>query len=207
MNWIRFSYKALQYAHTLVYARICTVIFKLLLRLNRVKFGNGLACFNSVPSLQINRHAGQIGVGNHVTFNSYGDQSWNSKCKLIVLAGASLSIGDGSGMNGVMLYCSKKIRIGRNVKIGGGTRISDSNHHSLDYRTRRTKEDSKCAKAAPILIGNDAFIGANCYIGKGVTIGERSIIAAGSVVVKSVPADEIWGGNPAKFIKKINREI
>lgn len=36
-----------------------------------------------------------------------------------------------------------------------------------------------------------------------MTIGERSIIAAGSVVVKDVPPDEVWGGNPAKFIKKI----
>lgn len=206
MTWIRFSYKALQYAHTLVYARICTVIFKLLLRLNRVKFGSGLACLNSVPSLQINRHAGQVSIGNHVTFNSYGDQSWNSKCKLIVLSGASLSIGEGSGMNGVMIYCSREIRIGRNVKIGGGTRISDSNHHSLDYKVRRTKEDSKCAKSIPIVIGDDAFIGANCYIGKGVKIGDRSIVAAGSVVEKSIPADEVWGGNPARCIKKLNQK-
>ena len=54
------------------------------------------------------------------------------------------------------------------------------------------------------LMKDDVFIGANCYIGKGVIIGDRSIVAAGSVVVKSIPADEIWGGNPAKFIKKIN---
>ena len=41
-------------------------------------------------------------------------------------------------------------------------------------------------------------------VNQGVTIGARSIIAAGSVVTKNVPADEIWGGNPAQFIKKIN---
>lgn len=204
MNWIRFSYKALQYAHTLAYARICTLIFKLLLRVNGVKFGRDLVCFNSVPSLQINRHAVRFIIGNHVTFNSYGDQSWNSKCKLIVLSGASLVIGNDSGMNGVMVYCSKRIIIGKNVKIGGGTRISDSNHHSLDYRIRKTKDDLNFAKSAPIVIGDDVFIGANCYIGKGVYIGDRSIVAAGSVIVKSIPPDEIWGGNPAKFIKKIN---
>lgn len=203
MNWIRLSYKGLLYAHVLAKARICTMVFKLLLTINGVKFGRDLKCFNSVPSLQINRHAGQVSIGNQVTFNSYGDQSWNSKCKLIVLADALMTIGDDSGMNGVMIYCSKEIRIGRNVKIGGGSRISDSNHHSLNYRERRTKEDSKCAKTAPIIIGDDVFVGANCYIGKGVRIGDRSIIAAGSVVVKSIPADEVWGGSPAKFIKKI----
>ena len=48
------------------------------------------------------------------------------------------------------------------------------------------------------------FIGTSCIIGKGVTIGENSVIAAGSVVVKNVPSNEIWGGNPAKFIRKIN---
>ncbi|WP_298453633.1 hypothetical protein [uncultured Prevotella sp.] len=46
-------------------------------------------------------------------------------------------------------------------------------------------------------------MGTNCIINKGITIGDRSIVAAGSVVVKSIPEDEIWGRNPAKLIKKI----
>lgn len=59
------------------------------------------------------------------------------------------------------------------------------------------------AKTAPIVIGDYVFIGARCMILKGVTIGDRSIVAAGSVVTKSIPADELWGGVPAKFIKKL----
>lgn len=178
--------------------------FKILLKLNGVKYGTDLHCYNATPALQIKRNSGAVSFGNNAMFNSYTDQSWNSKCKLIVLAHATLTIGDNSGMNGAMVYCCEKVVIGNNVKIGGGTRISDSNHHSLDYKIRRTSEDSKQAKSAPIIIGDDVFIGANCYIGKGVTIGDRSIVAAGSVVVKSIPADEIWGGNPAKFIKKLS---
>lgn len=187
-----------------IYSFWCTVIFHVLLFFNRVKIGKKVKCYNATPVLQINRNSGIVSLGNNVIFNSYTDHSWNSKCKLIVLANATLTIGDDSGMNGAMIYCSKKVFIGNHVKIGGGTRISDSNHHSLDYKIRRTSEDSKHAKSAPVIIGDDVFIGANCYIGKGVTIGDRSIVAAGSVVVKSIPADEIWGGNPAKFIKKIN---
>ncbi|MNL65825.1 2,3,4,5-tetrahydropyridine-2,6-dicarboxylate N-acetyltransferase [compost metagenome] len=57
-------------------------------------------------------------------------------------------------------------------------------------------------KKEPIIIEQDVFIGANSIILKGVTIGARSIIGAGSIVTKNVPADEIWGGNPAKFIRK-----
>ncbi|WP_103192495.1 acyltransferase [Formosa algae] len=49
-------------------------------------------------------------------------------------------------------------------------------------------------------------MGASSIILKGVTIGENSIIGAGSVVTKSVPCNEIWGGNPAKFIRKIDEE-
>lgn len=207
MRMIRFVYKAVQYGMVIWKARIYTLKFKFLLNINGLNYGNGLRSYNATPVLQINRNSGVVSLGNNVMFNSYTDHSWNSKCKLIVLANATLTIGDNSGMNGVMIYCSQKVLIGNHVKIGGGTRISDSNHHSLDYKIRRTSKDSKQAKSSPIIIGDDVFIGANCYIGKGVIIGDRSIVAAGSVVVKSIPADEIWGGNPAKFVKKINEKI
>ena len=52
-----------------------------------------------------------------------------------------------------------------------------------------------------MVIEDDVFVGTSCLILKGVTIGARSVIAAGSVVTHNVPPDEIWGGNPAKFIK------
>lgn len=57
--------------------------------------------------------------------------------------------------------------------------------------------------SAPVIIEDNAFIGARSIILKGVTIGANSIIGAGSVVTKSIPANEIWAGNPAKFIRKI----
>ena len=56
---------------------------------------------------------------------------------------------------------------------------------------------------APICIGEDVFIGANSTILKGVTIGDRSIVASGSVVTKSIPSDQLWGGNPAKKIRDL----
>lgn len=51
-------------------------------------------------------------------------------------------------------------------------------------------------------IGKNVFIGCNSIICNAVTIGENAVIGAGSIVNKSIPADEIWGGNPARFIKK-----
>lgn len=203
MYLLRLIYKAISYSRVLFLSSICTKIFKIKLSLDGVHFGKNIRCYNSIPLLQINRH-GNATIGNNALFNSYTDQSWYSKCKIIILANANLLIGNDFGMNGVMIYCSHKIIIGNNVKIGGGTRISDSNHHSLDYINRRDfDQDMLHTKTGPISIGDDVFIGANCIINKGITIGDRSIVAAGSVVVKSIPEDEIWGGNPAKLIKKI----
>lgn len=54
-----------------------------------------------------------------------------------------------------------------------------------------------------VRICHNAFIGANCVITKPVTIGHHSVVGAGSVVTKDIPPCEIWGGVPAKFIKKI----
>ena len=203
MKVLRKYYKAILFGKVLLLSNIFTKIFKMRLRLNEVVFGRNLKCYNAIPKLQINR-LGSVRIGNNVVFNSFTDHSWNSCCKLIVLANAELCIGDNSGFNGVMVFCSNRVVVKDNVKIGGGTRISDSNHHSLDYILRRdSKRDGQFAKNAPVVIGNDVFIGANCYIGKGVSIGDRSIVAAGSVVVKSIPSDEIWGGNPAMFIRKL----
>ena len=56
---------------------------------------------------------------------------------------------------------------------------------------------------SPVIIKDGAFIGAHSIILKGVIIGEKSIVGAGSVVTKSIPDGEIWAGNPAKFIRKI----
>ena len=57
----------------------------------------------------------------------------------------------------------------------------------------------------PIVIEDDVMIGTRCIILKGVTIGARSVIAAGSIVTKSIPADCIAGGNPAKVIKTLEQ--
>ena len=57
-------------------------------------------------------------------------------------------------------------------------------------------------KQSRIKIGEYAFIGARTIICSNVEIGENSIIGAGSVVTKNIPPNEIWAGNPARFIKK-----
>lgn len=124
-------------------------------------------------------------------------------CTIAVIKGGKLSIGKGSGFSGVSIYCSKSIRIGRFVNFGGNVSIWDTDFHPLDYLARR-KSENQYVTSLPIEIGDDVFVGANSIILKGVSIGARSIIGAGSVVTKDVPKDEVWAGNPAKFIRRIN---
>lgn len=107
-------------------------------------------------------------------------------------------------MSQVSITCKEHIIIGSHVQIGAGTMIFDTNFHNIDWRVRRNhQEDLRTAKNAPVIIGDDCFIGARTIICKGVTIGERTIIAAGSVIVKDIPSDCVAGGNPCIVIKHL----
>lgn len=128
-----------------------------------------------------------------------------ARSQIVILKDAVLEVGDNTGMSQVSITCKQKIHIGSNVKIGAGTLIFDTNFHNTDWKIRADHDkDLSSALNAPIYIGDHTFIGARSIICKGVTIGERSIIAAGSVVVKDIPADCMAGGNPCKVIKYIN---
>lgn len=170
-----------------------------------IKFGNGLRVRGHI---QLQVHKGGIAkMGKNAVINS-GNMSnpmGRNICSSIrVHDGATLSIGDNFGMSSGCLWVSMGITIGNNVKVGALTIITDTDAHSINpvYRAS-SKTDFADANKAPILIKDNAFIGANCFVCKGVTIGENSIVGACSVVTKSIPDNEIWGGNPARFIKKL----
>ncbi|WP_170982947.1 acyltransferase [Dyadobacter frigoris] len=147
---------------------------------------------------------GIIELGENVIFNNEIESNWvglNKACTVKVEKNASLFIGSNSGFSGVSIFCMTKITIGDHVNCGGNVCIWDTDFHPLQYADRRIHNIKKI-KSFPITIGNDVFIGANSIVLKGVSIGDRAIIGAGSVVTKNVPPDEIWAGNPAKFLKK-----
>ncbi|MRX63333.1 acyltransferase [Maribacter luteus] len=125
-------------------------------------------------------------------------------CMFFVDRNAKLIIGDHVSMSQSALVCHVGITIGDYVKIGGGVCIYDTDFHSLDAKIRRdSMADMANKKKLPVVIHDNVFIGAHSKILKGVTIGENSIIGASAVVTKDIPANEIWGGNPAKKIKSI----
>jgi acetyltransferase-like isoleucine patch superfamily enzyme len=143
-------------------------------------------------------------IGENFKMNNgakYSDAGLNGKCRIEVRDNAVLTIGNNVGMSDTTITCHEKITIGNNVLLGVGSQIRDTNNHSLNPQDRLTGLDWEKKKTAPIVIKDNVFIGANCFILKGVTIGENAIIGACSVVTKNIPANEIWAGNPIKFIK------
>lgn len=146
---------------------------------------------------------GEFIPGNKITFHHKGIDRIPIM-QIIIHPSAHFQIGDNSGVSQSSINCMKEITIGSHVKIGSGCLLMDSDFHSMDWRDRTIHtQDVRNAKSSAIIIGDYVFIGAHSIITKGVTIGNRSVIAAGSVVVKDIPSDELWGGNPAKFIRKL----
>ena len=146
----------------------------------------------------------KVRVGDNLYFSS-GDAvnpiGSNLQGAIYVENGASLAIGNDVGMSSTRMWIHDSIKIGNHVKIGGCVLMTDTDAHPIDFMARRSSNEG--TKSAPIVIEDDVWIGAHSIILKGVTIGARSIIGAGSVVTKSIPADCVAAGNPCRVIKKI----
>lgn len=179
-------------------------LFKQKLLLLSIPHGENIKTYNGVPKIILDEESSEFRMGSNISFNNYFNTSWYARCRIRIGKKGKLSIGNNCGFNGVLIHATNSISIGNYVIVGGGTRIYDTNYHDLDWKGRRNPKQGEGTKTAPVIIEDDVFIGTNCIIGKGVTIGARSIIAAGSVVVKDIPADCIAGGNPCKLIRSLN---
>lgn len=140
-------------------------------------------------------------MNNGMRFNPIG---YPQPCTIYVNSGAKLKIGNNVGISQASIICHHYIIIEDNVKIGGGVKIYDTDFHSINPMDRLNHNtDMRNKKNAPVVLRENCFIGAGSIVLKGVTIGVNSVVGAGSVVTKSIPDNEIWAGNPARFIKKI----
>lgn len=118
--------------------------------------------------------------------------------------GAEIVIGEDTGMSGGAICAAGSIRIGAGCLIGANVTVADTDFHALKPANRRYNKNPDEIAVAPIVIEDNVFIGADTFVLKGVTIGKNSVIGAGSVVTRDVPANTIAAGNPAKVIKFIS---
>ena len=148
-----------------------------------------------------------ISFGKNVIVNSGKNRNpvgGGIQTSLITIGDGRIRIGNNVGMSNVAIVSMEEISIDDNVLLGSGVRIWDTDFHSVDYEMRVSIHDQENAKTGKIYIKEGAFIGAGSIILKNVTIGTHSIIGAGSVVTKNVPDYEIWAGNPAKMVRRID---
>lgn len=146
-------------------------------------------------------------------------------CKVIFESGeGEVIIGNRVYIGDSFVICRSRIEIEENVFVAWGTYFYDHDSHSIDFTERENditqqlldhrsgklfieNKNWNVVNSKPIKVCKNAWIGMNCHILKGVTIGEGAIVGAGSVVTKDVAPWTIVGGNPAKLLKEIPREF
>jgi acetyltransferase-like isoleucine patch superfamily enzyme len=165
-----------------------------LIRKSRIRVGRSLTLGDNVEINALSKKGVRIGNNCSILKNSI------IECTGVIRElGEGLVIGDGVGIaQNAFIQVRGNVTIGNKVIFGPGVSIFSENHNWQD-NTRPIVDQG--ATRGDVIIGDECWLGANCIILAGVTVGKGAIIAAGSVVTKDVPPNEIWGGCPAKFIK------
>jgi maltose O-acetyltransferase len=148
---------------------------------------------------------GKIFCGNNVSFGVGPSPSFFSQYGYLEVrhTSAQISIGDDVAINNNCCFISNGagITIGDYCCLGANVTVLDSDFHSLDPVARMNK---KPGMDKAVIIGINVFIGNNVLILKGVTIGDNSVVAAGSVVSKDIPCNVIAAGNPCEIKRELD---
>ena len=144
---------------------------------------------------------GEIIVGDNVTFDGKCGVSFAARYTNL----PTLSVGDNSFVgHGCGFTVGRSITIGRNCLFAVGVLVSDAPGHPTDPEQRLKKLPAPSEAVRPVVIGDNVWIGAHSTILPGVTVGSGSVIGTRAVVTKSVPANVLAAGNPARVIRSLS---
>ena len=172
-----------------------------------VEFGEGFYCESAqIFRKLVSKRPRAVVVGKHV--------SCYAGCSFSVGENGQRTIGDFTLLNGALIMAEEKIEIGSHCLISWNVGIADSDFHPLEPAQRlidaqalapyfKNRPPRPKLKTAPVKIADNVWIGMNATILKGVSIGENSVVAAGSVVSKSVPSNTVVAGNPAVAVRQL----
>jgi acetyltransferase-like isoleucine patch superfamily enzyme len=113
-----------------------------------------------------------------------------------------MEIGSDCGLSGTIIGCASSISLGDRVMCGANVTITDTDWHPLGWRARAAGVGGE---TSPVVIGDDVWLGMNVTVLKGVKIGCRTVVAAGSLVTRSLPSDVVAAGQPARVVRKLTR--
>jgi acetyltransferase-like isoleucine patch superfamily enzyme len=143
---------------------------------------------------------GLITIGSGVRLSGKPSVGFSNR----LLARPELSVGDDTFVGHDCSFgIALSVRVGSHCYLAGGVSVRDFDGHPVDARRRRAKEPTPPEAIRPVVIGDDVWVGAGAVILKGVTVGVRSIVAAGAVVTRDVPPDTVVAGNPARVVKEL----
>lgn len=121
---------------------------------------------------------------------------------------ATLTIGDHTGISGGAICAANSIRIGSHCLLGANVTITDTDFHTVMPEGRRYNTTPADISSLPIVLEDNIWIGMNVTILKGVTIGRNTVVGAGSIVSRSLPANVIACGIPARVVGSLsNTEV
>lgn len=106
----------------------------------------------------------------------------------------------------VQIVANKEVVIEDEVKMASRIFITDTDGHPHDAKLRAQGLPPPAEQIRPVRICRKAWIGHNCFIMKGVTIGEGAIIGAASIVVSDIPPYTVAAGNPARVVKDLHAQ-
>ncbi|WP_234893220.1 acyltransferase [Sphingobium yanoikuyae] len=150
--------------------------------------GRGLRVRGGVPYL---RNPGSLVIGNNVRLRNEP-----TRIRLATVPQGAIILGDEVSLNtGVHIFSAARIDVGGGSRIGDNVAMFDTSFHPV--------HEGRSVRPRPITIGRNVWIGRNAIILPGVSIGDHSVVAAGSVVFDDVPARQVWRGNPAAFVKHV----
>jgi acetyltransferase-like isoleucine patch superfamily enzyme len=185
--------KLVYYLNTICFRFYCRVFTQNIKLSKQVKI-------NKWPIL-IFRSNAQIILGNNVILNSSNRNYHVNMFAPVKLMcdkpNAIISIGENTRIHGSCIHAFERIEIGKNCLIAANCQIFDTSGHG----TGQTERNVNQGKSKPIIIGDNVWIGTGCIILPGTTIGNNSVISAGSVVRGNVPEGVVYAGNPAQYIK------
>jgi len=171
-----------------------------------IKVGRKVVCYGPISLMRAPKSV--IAMGSNIQIVSSSQRSTTSAIfaptKLRTLTKtAKIIIEDNVGINGTSIVArSKTILIGKGTIIAPNVLIMDLDGHPI-WPPEDRIHNPAIENDRDVIIGKNVWIGNRCVILKGTNIGDNSVIAAGSVVTKDIPANVLAGGTPAKVIRNL----